>query len=148
MTADRPGARGLAVLALLGLLPWTVLLDPGGVQVVALWGLAVPATGHVVSLPRYLFVLTAGLPDRLLAWPASALLYLAGWAAAAAERLGRGDARLSAGLLGLAALAHLGFAVGLARLGGATVLPVGPALVGGAVWWIYGRTLRAMTRER
>jgi len=140
--AVRPTGRQLLVLVGVGLLPWTVITWPGGTQVVALWGLLNPATLHVVSLPEYLFVLTAGLPDRLLAWPASALLYLAGLGAVVADRYGRGDRRLTVGLLGLAGLAHLGFAAGVAARGAAAVLPIGPVLLGAALWWFDGPFIR------
>lgn len=137
----------LLALFVAGLLPWTVIVGPGGVEFVFLYGLAVPATGHFVSLPTYLFVLTSGLPDRLLAWPASALLYLAALVSASVsaitdDRLPRGDARLTPGLVGLAALAHLAFDLGVVTREGSTVVPVGPVLAGLVLWWFYWPALR------
>ena len=147
-TSAQPNGR-LLVLIGIGLLPWTVITWAGGTQVVALWGLLNPDTLHVVSLPEYLFVLTAGLPDRLLAWPVSALLYAAGLGSAGLERSDHGDRRLTVGLLALAALAHLGFAAGVAARGSATVLPIGPVLVGAAIWWFDGPFVyRWLARER
>lgn len=147
--ASRPPRRELLVLVAIGLLPWTVIAWPGGVQFVALWGLLNPATLHVVSLPEYLFVLTAGLPDRLLAWPASGVLYAAGLAATVAGWWARADVRLRAGLFGLAAIAHLGFAVGVATRGAAEVVPVGPVLVAVAIWWFHWPTIQPrIARER
>ena len=141
--------RRLVVLVAVGLLPWSVLVGPAGVDLVFLWGLANPATGHFVGLPAYLFTYTSGLPDRLLAWPASALCYLAGVLAEVTRGRVHDDPRLAAGLVGFAALAHLPFALGLARPGAPTVLPLGPVLAGGLAWWLYeGSAGTAERRER
>jgi uncharacterized protein (TIGR04206 family) len=139
--------RRFLALLVVGMAPWTAIVGAGGVELVFLYGLANPATGHFVSLPEYLFVLTVGLPDRLLAWPASALLYLGGLAAEGYDQYraddGRGgDVRITAGLVGLAGAANLSFALGIVTREGATVLPLGPALVGFVVWWFYWPTLR------
>ena len=134
--------RRLLALVVVGLLPWTVIVGPGGVETVFLFGLANPATGHFVSLPAYLFVLTSGLPDRLLAWPASALLYAGGLVAEVVDERRGGDVRLTAGLVGLAGLAHLGFALGIVTREGSTVVPLGPVLAGLVVWWFYWPALR------
>ena len=129
--------RRLLALVVVGLLPWTVLVGPSGVELVFLFGLANPATAHFVSLPAYLFVLTSGLPDRLLAWPASTLLYAGGLVSEVADRRPGGDVRLTARLVGLAVLAHLGFAIGVVAREGATVLPVGPVAAGLVLWLFY-----------
>jgi len=134
--------RRLLALVVVGVLPWTVLVGPGGVELVFLFGLANPATVHFVSLPEYLFVLTSGLPDRLLAWPASTLLYAGGLVSEVADQRLGGDVRLTAGLVGLAGLAHLGFTFGIVAREGSTVLPLGPAAAGLVLWWFYWPALR------
>lgn len=133
------GQRVVAIIAV-GLMPWTVLLSPGSagitVDLVFAWGLVAPDTFHVVLLSTYLFDLTWGLPNYLLAWPASALLYCAGLAGAAVgAAAGREDRRLTAGLLVLAGLAHLGFALGVGRADPTVVaVPTGPIILWLVVW--------------
>ncbi len=147
---DHP-RRALAALLALAVVPWTVLASDGGVGFVFAWGLANPAPPHVVTLPDYLFRLSGGpvgLPERLLAWPVSVLLYLGAVASAAGGRVfGREDRRVTGGLLVLAGLSHLAFALGTARTG-LTPIPVGPVLLWAVAWWAYGGELRAIAGPR
>ncbi|WP_227354808.1 TIGR04206 family protein [Haladaptatus salinisoli] len=133
--------RRLALLAL-GLVPWTVLVARGGTTFVFPWGLVEPTTLHVTTLPDYLFVYTAGLPDRLLAWPVSVLCYLLALACAFAGRFE--DRRVTAGLLVLAGASHASFALGLvtgvSRSG--LVVPVGPVALWLVAWWFHWPDLR------
>lgn len=147
--AGRATRRLAAVLALAAV-PWTVLAYDGGVGFVFAWGLVNPAPPHVVPLPEYLFRLSggaAGLPRRLLAWPVSALLYVGAAASAAAGRVGREDRRVTGGLLALAGVGHLAFAVGTGRPGLAAV-PVGPVLLWAVAWWGYRDRLLAWPASR
>ena len=144
--------RRLLAFLLVGVTPWTVVAGPGGVGLVFLFGLQNPATAHFVSLPEYLFVLTSGLPDRLLAWPASSLLYVGGLGVEVVDRfrggsVPGGDASLAAGLFGLAGLAHLAFAFGLETRADSVVVPLGPALVGLVLWWSYWPSFRTGAAE-
>ena len=131
----------LAVLALL-LVPWTIL---GGRDFVFLWGLATLDPVHVTTITDYLFVYTAGLPRRLLAWPVSSLLYLlAVGSAAVGVAVGKEDRRVTGGLLVLSGVSHLWFALGMLRRSPSTAIPVGTVLVWAVAWWFYWPDLRAM----
>ncbi|RBI60957.1 TIGR04206 family protein [halophilic archaeon] len=136
--------RRLALLALFAV-PWTVLFAPGGTTLVFPWGLVNPATGHVTTLADYLLVYTAGLPQRLLAWPVSVLLYLAGVASAFAGRFE--DRRVTGGLLVIAGASNAVFASGFVRRGG-QVVPLGTLLLWAAAWWFYRTDLRGSLDRR
>ena len=136
----RRALPALATVALL-LVPWTVLVFDGSADLVFLWGLVNTGAWHVVSLWDYLFKFTAGpgsLPRFLLAWPVSTLLVLGAAGSALISYWGRGDRRVTAGLLALAALDHLWFALSVGGPG-VLALPVGPALAGALAWWQYRR---------
>ena len=131
------------LLALLGLalLPWTVF--PSGDFVFA-WGLVSTTPVHVTTLPDYLFVYTAGLPQRLLAWPVAVLLY--GLAVGSAV-LGNVDAdledrRVTGGLLVLAGASDLWFALGMVERTGLLAFPTGTVLLWTAAWWFHWPDLR------
>ncbi|MFC4549222.1 MULTISPECIES: TIGR04206 family protein [Halorussus] len=131
----------LATLALL-FVPWTIL---GGRDFVFLWGLATLDPVHVTTITDYLFVYTAGLPRRLLAWPVSSLLYLLAVGSAAGGLLvGREDRRVTAGLLVLSGVSHLWFALGMVRRSTLVAIPLGTVLVWAVAWWFYWPDLRAM----
>ena len=75
--------RRLALLALF-VVPWTILVAPGGTTLVFPWGLANPATGNVTTLADYLFVYASGFVRRggqvvplgtLLLWATAWWLY-------------------------------------------------------------------------
>lgn len=137
----RRDRRRPLLVAAIGLVPWTVVVYPNGVDLVFPWGLVNTNPPAVVDLPSYLFVYTAGpgsLPDRLTAWPESALLFGLAVGSASLAAVGREDSRITAALLGLAGVVHFRVALGLIRLG-ETAIPVGPALLLGAAWWAYGR---------
>ena len=131
--------RRLALIALLAV-PWTVLVAPGGTTFVYPWGLVNPTTFHVTTLPDYLFVYTTGLPERLLAWPVSVVLYLAALASAFAGRFE--DRRVTGGLLAIAGLSQAIFALGFPRRSG-TVIPLGAVLLWTAAWWFHWPDLRS-----
>jgi uncharacterized protein (TIGR04206 family) len=146
---SRRGRREAAVVAALALLPWTVLSWSDGVSAVFAWGLLNPAPPHVVLLSDYLFRFSggpAGLPERLLAWPMSVLLYLGALASAAGGFLGCEDRRVTGGLLVFAGVSHLGFTLGLQQPG-MTVVPVGPVALWAVSWWVYGGDLRRAVGE-
>ncbi|PSQ20096.1 TIGR04206 family protein [Halobacteriales archaeon QS_8_69_26] len=129
------------MVVVLALLPWTVVVHPGGVDLVFGWGLVNTNPLGVVDLPSYLFVYTPGprsLPSRLVAWPGSTALFVLAVASASLGVVGREDRRVTAALLALAGLVHLRVALGLVRVGG-TALPVGSALMLGTAWWVLGR---------
>lgn len=139
-----PGTSPRAAVALVALLfvPWTVVITAGGTGLVFAWGLVNPVALHVTSLPAYLFVHTAGLPDYLLAWPIGVVIYVGGLLSALGGTLfGREDRRLTGGLLVLAGVSELGFAIGIGRPSGVVAIPVGTVLLWLVAWWWYGPAL-------
>ncbi|WP_115863746.1 TIGR04206 family protein [Halorussus litoreus] len=130
--------RRLLALAALAIAPWTVL---GAGDFVFAWGLATVDPLHVTTLPDYLFVYTAGLPARLLAWPIAVLLYLLAVVSAALGTAGWEDRRVTGGLLVLAGASHLRFSLGLSRLG-LLAVPTGSLLLWTAAWWFHWPDLR------
>ena len=134
--------RRLLTLAMLAVVPWTVLRYPGGLNLIFLWGSVTTAPPVLLTLPEYLAVVGPAihrLPPRLLAWPVSAtFLGLAVVTELVGERLGRAQPRLVAGLVVLAALVHLRVTLGLDRGGVGPSVPVGPLLAFPAAWWAYG----------
>lgn len=130
--------RVVALLALLAL-PWTLVVSPNGTTLVFPWGLVNPSPLAVTTLYDYLLVYTQGLPDRLLAWPASVLLYAGAIASALGEPVvGREDPRVTAALLVLAGLNHGVFALGLSGNGTAAV-PLGTGLLWAGAVVVYRR---------
>lgn len=141
-TANHP-RRSLVAVGLLAVLPWTVVVYPAGVDLLFPWGLVNSNPWHLTDLVSYLTVYTAGfasLPPRLQAWPVGTGLYLlaVGSALVSALRPGRGDPRVTAGLVALAGAVHLQVTAGLARVGEGA-LPVGSVLALGVGWWVYSR---------
>ena len=133
-----PAARRLFALLAVGLAPWTVF--PSGDFVFA-WGLVSTGPLHVTTLTDYLFVYTAGLPSRLLAWPVAVVLYLLAVASALFGPVDREDRRVTGGLLVLAGVSHLRFSLGLTRPG-LLVIPTGTVLLWTAAWWFHWSDLR------
>jgi len=130
--------RRLLALVAVPIAPWTVL---GAGDFVFAWGLATVDPLHVTTLPDYLFVYTAGLPARLLAWPIAVLLYLLAVASAVLGTTGREDRRVTGGLLVLAGASHLRFSLGLSRPG-LLAVPTGTVLLWTAAWWFHWPDLR------
>ncbi|SIQ97738.1 TIGR04206 family protein [Haladaptatus litoreus] len=98
-----------------------------------------PASLHVTTLPEYLFVLTAGLPPQLLAWPLSVLFYLLALVSAFSGRFE--DRRVTGGLLVLAGVTQLNFVFRFVAYGG-LVVPLGPIALFAVVWWFHWPDLR------
>lgn len=132
--------RFAAIVVVLGL-PWTIIVVNGAVELVFVWGLVNPDPVHVVWITDYVFKYTRGLPERLLAWPISSVLGAASLVSAAAGAgWDREDRRVTAGLLVLAGLTHLGFTLGVGRRNPlATVVPIGPVVAWVVVWWFDWR---------
>lgn len=129
------------MVAAIALVPWTVVVYPRGIDLVFPWGLVNTNPLAVIDLYSYLFAFTGGyasLPARLTAWPQSTVLFALALASACLAVVDREDPRVTAAFLALAGLVHLQVALGLLRLG-ETALPVGPAVLFGAAWWVFGR---------
>ena len=142
--ASGDDAARLLVLLGLAFVPWTILGDG---SLVFPWGLAVVDSLHVTTVWDYLFVYTAGLPRRLLAWPLGSFFYsLAVANAAVGVLLGERfeDRRLTGGLLALAGANNLVFAIGMANRSRMTVLPLGVVALWAAAWWFHWPDVRRM----
>lgn len=137
--------RRLLALAALAAVPWTVLALNGEYTLVFSFGLFNTNPPHLVTIYDYLFRFTAGpssLPEYLLAWPTSLLLYLGAFASALGGVFGREDRRLTTGLLVFAGLAQVSVAVGLSRAVGRFALPLGTGGLWLVAWWFYWPDLR------
>jgi uncharacterized protein (TIGR04206 family) len=131
--------RRLLVVAVLGVVPWTVVSYPSGVDLILPWGLVATDPVSVVDLYTYLFVYTGGpatLPDRLVAWPVATLSYALALGSVALGLVGSEDRRVSAGLLFVAGVAHLQVTLGLRRIG-VDAYPLGAALSFLVAWWVF-----------
>ena len=134
--------RRLLVLLALAFLPWTAFATG---DFVFAWGLVTTTPVHVTTLPDYLFVYTAGLPQRLLAWPVSTLLYLLALGGSMVGTVfGKEDGRVTGGLLALAGASQLWFAVGMVSRSEVLVIPLGTVLLWTAAWWFYWDDVRGM----
>lgn len=144
MAYSTPWRRLLAV-ALLAAVPWTVVLVGGEYTALFAFGLFNTNPPQLVTLYAYLFRFTAGpatLPEYLVAWPTSFLLYCGALASALGGVLGREDRRVTAGLLIFAGLAQLSVALGLSRVTGRLAIPLGTACLWVLAWWFYWPDLR------
>lgn len=134
------GRRRRVALLALALVPWTVLTYGWELNGIFLWASVATAPPQVLPLPEYLErvgVPLARLPTRLLGWPVSAALFgLAAASEALDAVLDRDLRRPTAGLLVLAALAHLRVTLGMGRTAG-LALPVGPLAAFAVLWWLY-----------
>jgi len=132
--------RRLAFLLSPLVVPWTVLVYTGGYGFVFAWGLVSVGPLAVTTLPDYLFVLTDGLPNYLLSWPISVLLYGLSLASAGVGTLtDREDVRVTAGLLALAGVSHLWFSLGVGSRTGEVAVPVGTPLLWAVAWFVFRR---------
>jgi len=132
--------RRIGALALLGALPWTVLTYGSELNAIFLWASVATSPPQILTLPEYLAVVgipLSRLPARLLGWPVSTASFcLAVAVEAAGFGLDRDFRRPVAGLIVLAALAHLRVTLGMSRTAGVAV-PLGPLAAFGLLWWGY-----------
>jgi uncharacterized protein (TIGR04206 family) len=144
MTYGTPRRRLLAV-ALVGALPWTILPLGGEYTLVFAFGLFNTDPPQLVTIYAYLFRFTAGpasLPEYLLAWPTSLLLYCGALASALGGMFGYEDRRVTAGLLVFAGLAGISVALGLSRSTGRLAIPLGTGALWVVAWWFYWPAIR------
>jgi len=146
MTSSTAAVR-LLVLLLAGILPWTVVVIAGrGATAMFPFGLldlnpAVDPTARFLPLPDLLRY-DGGLPRTPELLPASVVFYLGALASATAGLLGREDPRLTAGLVVLAGLAHLGVSYAFLHRPGYTAVPFGAVVLIALAWWVYRSDLR------
>ncbi|MFB6089818.1 MAG: TIGR04206 family protein [Halobellus sp.] len=138
-----PRARASALLSLLAV-PWSVqMFAVGDATFLFAWGLVNTNPLSVTTLSDFLFVYTRGLPEYILAWPLSTLLFAVALASAAVGwRTGREDPRVTAGLLVVAAVFQLRLAWGFSVQPGRTAWPVASAAFLGVAWWGYWPAVR------
>ena len=129
--------RRLAVVALLGLLPWTVLVIGSELTLVFPAGLVNTDPLQFVSIYDFFFRYTEGLPSFIQSWRTGVLLYLGALASALSGVVWREDPRITALALVGAALSQVGVFLGFNRRLGYVALPVGTVVILGAVWWYY-----------
>ncbi|MFD1684772.1 TIGR04206 family protein [Halobellus litoreus] len=144
-----PGAHSTVgtVLLLLALLfvPWSVQVFSGrDATFVFAWGLLNTNPPSVTTLYEFLFVYTRGLPEYILAWPLSTVLYGGALVSAVSGWLvGWEDPRVTGGLLAVAAVAQLQLAWGFSLQPTRTAWPVGALALLSVAWWCYWPAVRA-----
>ncbi|WP_324662852.1 TIGR04206 family protein [Haloarcula sediminis] len=129
--------RRLAVVALLGLSPWTVLVIGSELTLLFPAGLVNTNPLQFVSIYDFFVRFTAGLPSFIVAWRTGVLLYLIALASAVSGVVWREDPRITALSLVGAVLSQVGVLVGFNRRLGYVALPVGTVAMLAAVWWYY-----------
>jgi uncharacterized protein (TIGR04206 family) len=142
MAHGSPRTRLLALLAL-AVLPWTVILV--GSAFTFAFPFAFVTTGPLSTVWLWdLLRFGGGLPRSPLLLPLAALLYVLAVVSALGGVRGREDPRLTAGLLVLAGVAHLGVAWSVLHRLAYTPVPAGVVVVFGVAWWFYWPDLRAL----
>jgi len=135
MVAD--SRRRLAVVALLGLLPWTVLIIGSELTLVLPAGLVNTNPLQFVSIYDFFFRYTQGVPSFIESWRTGVVLYLGALASALSGVVWREDPRITALALVGAALSQVGVFLGFNRRLGSVALPVGTVAILAVVWWYY-----------
>ena len=136
--SPRSDRRRVGAVLLFPLVPWSVqAFSPDAPTLVFAWGLVNVDGFAAVHLVEFLR-LSAGLPDYILAWPASVVLYLFALASALAGRLfGREDVRVTAGLLVLVGVAQLSLARGFSIQPGRVAYPLGTVVAWAVATWYW-----------
>jgi len=135
MVAD--SRRRLVVVAVVGLLPWTVLSIGSELTLVFPAGLVNTNPLQFVSIYDYFLRYTEGLPSFIQSWRTGVLLYLIALASAVSGVVWREDPRITALALVGAALSQVGVFLGLNSRLGSLAVPVGTVVILAAVWWYY-----------
>jgi uncharacterized protein (TIGR04206 family) len=141
--ANSTPRRRLLVLLALGAVPWTVVII--GDQLTLFFPFGVLNTDPValVDLLAW-FGGGGGLPRNPELLPLSYLFYLGALLSALAGLWDREPTRLTAGLLVLAGVTHLGVAYSVLHRIAYVPLPAGALLAVAAAWWFYWPDLRAV----
>ena len=129
--------RRLLALLLPGLLPWAVVTWPSGYYLVVATGWSVRGLSGFRAIPWILASGSVGAP-AVTPWLVGVLLYALALASAALALAGREDRRLTAGLLALAGVSVLLFAVRASGQRGILAVPVGVATLWAAAVYVYG----------
>ncbi|TSD15755.1 TIGR04206 family protein [Haloglomus irregulare] len=137
-----PRRRFGAILSL-AFVPWTVISIYSEWTLVFPFGFFNTSPPQLVDLYTMLFVAGGGLPRNPGLLPLSVLFYLLALGSAAVALGDREDPRLTAGLLVLAGVAHLGVAYSVSHRLYYTPVPFGALLMLVVAWWYYWPSLRA-----
>jgi uncharacterized protein (TIGR04206 family) len=137
-----PGRR-LGVVLALAFVPWTVISIYGEWTLVFLFGFFNTNPPQLVDIYTMLFVAGGGLPRNPELLPLSVLFFGVALVSAAAGLVDREDPRLTAGMLVLAGIAHLGVAYSVSHRIYYTPVPFGALLTFVVAWWYYWPSLRA-----
>jgi len=129
--------RRFAVVALLGLLPWTILIIGSELTLVLPLGLVNTNPLQFVSVYDFFVRFTTGLPSFIESWRTGVLLYALAVASALSGVVWREDPRITALALVGAALSQIGVFLGFNRRLGSLALPVGTVVILTVVWWYY-----------
>jgi uncharacterized protein (TIGR04206 family) len=135
MVAD--SRRRFVVVAMLGLLPWTVLVIGSELTLVFPAGLVNTNPLQFVSTYDYFVRYTEGLPSFIQSWRTGVILYLLALASALSGVVWREDPRITALSLVGAALTQVEVFLGFNRRLGSVALPIGTVVILAAVWWYY-----------
>ena len=142
MAHSTPRRRLFALLAL-GAVPWTVVVI--GDQLTLFFPGGVLNTDPIAFVDLFTwFAGGGGLPRNPELLPLSYLFYLGAILSAAAGLWNREPPRLTAGLLVLAGIAHLGVAYSVLHRIAYLPVPVGPLLAFAVAWWFYWPDLRTV----
>jgi uncharacterized protein (TIGR04206 family) len=132
--------RVVAVLVAVGtVVPWSVqVFTARDATWLFSWGLVNTNPVQVTTITDFLFVYTQGLPEFILAWPASVVCYLLALGAAVLGLWADWeDPRVTAGLLVLAGIAQLSVAQGFSYQPNRTAYPLGTVVLWVVAWWGY-----------
>jgi uncharacterized protein (TIGR04206 family) len=142
MTHSTARQRLLTLLAL-AVVPWTVVFIRGEVTLFFPFGV-VNTNPLAFADILTLFSRGWGLPRNPDLLPLSYVFYTLALASAVAGLFDREPTRLTAGLLVLAGLTHLGVAYSVVHRLGYTPVPFGAVLLVAAAWWFYWPDLRSV----
>lgn len=135
--------RRLLVLLALGVVPWTVVSVGSELTLFFPFGVLNTNPLELVFLAEW-FADGGRLPRNPELLPLSYLFYLGALLSALAGPWGREPPRLTAGLLVLAGVAHLGVSYSVLHRVAYTPVPVGPFVLTTVVWWLYWSDVRAV----
>jgi uncharacterized protein (TIGR04206 family) len=141
--AHSTARRRLLTLLALAVVPWTVVFI--GSELTLFFPFGVLNTNPLELVDVYSWFAGGGrLPRSPDLLPLSYVFYTLALASVAAGLLGREPRRLTAGLLVLAGVSHLGVSYSVLHRLRYTPVPVGALLLVAAAWWFYWPDLRSV----
>lgn len=116
------------------------VFSTGDITLLFAWGLVNTNPTNVTTLWDFLFRLTMGLPDYILAWPLGVGCYLVAVVSAAVGAVtGRGDVRVTAVALLLAGLTQLELARGFSVQPDRVAWPLGTVVLWAVAGYLFYR---------